>query len=574
MGALLGRSTVVTRFAFGAALILAAAAFAAPPDTRRPFPGALLIYDVKQVVVVYPAAEGKQDEVHRVSAENRARFLEKVHGIKTKVVRDDRISPEDRRDNLLLLGWENRLLGTETAPRPFQHTSRGTTLFGIAVLDPKLDLVLAHRSPYNPERSLVFWSRIDPERDRFMPLPRVGSSWAFLDDFAIVRQGMCVIDPSWPPVRSPEAEIDRTADLAAAAGREVVRRTAHFDIRFDPAVIGDDEAKAIGEIREKALARAVATLGAPGEGFRIRLVVYKDEAEKKERTGIEDATHSILDRREMHVVRRAARWAPPHEETHLVARATLGPSYLTAFYEGLALSVDGTFRSLDLALQAAILTDRNLLPPLETVLDEERLRALPDEVGFVAAGLLVDWLRATVPPESFRRLYGSTSCAPADIARAIGKSSPEASEAYKAWVSKLGESRARDLQFLKAEDEAKSRQLVGDWAGVAKAFEKALGIRPDDPQTLFNLASAELRSGAYASAESHLARLLRLPLSREQSRFVIFGHYQLGRVYDVRGKRDDALREYRKVLALEDQRDAHRLAREAIAKPVTPDQLD
>jgi tetratricopeptide (TPR) repeat protein len=542
-----------------------------PADT---YLGALSIYDLKQIVVVYPAAEGKQAEVNRLSAENRARFLEKVHGIKARVARDEGISDEDRRENLLLLGWDNRLLGTEAAPRPFQHTSRGTSLLGLNVPDPDLDMLLAHKSPYNPDRFLVFWSRIDPERDRFMPLPRVGSDWAFLADFTIVRQGMCERDPSWPPRRSAEAEIDHTPELAAATAAERVRKTAHFDVRYDPAAIGEEEARAIGEVREKALEQAAAKLGPLPAGFRIRLVVYKDEAEKKQRTGVEDATHSILARREMHVVRRAARWAPPHEETHLLARALLGPSYVTAFYEGLAIAIDGTFRSADIGLHAAVLTDRALLPPVESILDEEKLRALPDQVGFVSAGLLVAWLRAELAPGAFRGVYGTLACTPADLARALSKPEAELTGAFHAWVGKLGGAHASELAFLKAEEEAKNRQLVGDWEGVARALEKALAVRVDDPQTLFNLASAELRSGAYASAEAHLGRLLQLPLAPDQSRFAIFGRYQLGRVYDVQGRREDALREYRLVLTLPDEKDAHRLAKEAIAHPVTRDQLD
>jgi hypothetical protein len=558
----------------GIAAVAAAAAIGAARAAADAYLGALSIYDLKQIVVVYPAADGKQDDVNRVSAENRARFLEKVHGVKARVARDDRISPEDRKENLLLLGWDNRLLGTDEAPRPFQHTSRGTTFLGVTVNDPAQDLLVAHKSPYNANRFLVFWSRIDPERDRFMPLPRVGSDWAFLSDFTIVRQGMCERDPSWPPRRTDGAEIDHTGTLAAYRAAETVLKTAHFDLRYDASAIRPDEAKAIGETREKALAQAIAKLGAPPAGFRVQLVVYKDEAEKKERTGVEDATHSILSRREMHVVRRAARWTPPHEETHLVAREVLGPSYVTALYEGLAIAVDGTFRSADLGIHAAVLSDRNVLPPVESILDEEKLRALPDQVGFVSAGLLVAWLREALPADAFRRVYTTLACSPADLAKALGKPETELTPAFRAWTEKLGASHASDLAFLKAEEEARSRQLVGDWGGVARALEKALAVRVDDPQTLFNLASAELRSGAYAGAETHLGKLLGLKLAPDQSRFVIFGHYQLGRVYDVQGKREAALAEYRRVLLLPDDKDAHRLASEAIARPVTPDQLD
>ena len=46
------------------------------------------------------------------------------------------------------------------------------------------------------------------------------------------------------------------------------------------------------------------------------------------------------------------------------------------------------------------------------------------------------------------------------------------------------------------------------------------------------------------------------------------------RIYDLQGRRERALAEYRNVLELPDEHDAHRLAREAIETPVTADQLE
>ena len=58
-----------------------------------------------------------------------------------------------------------------------------------------------------------------------------------------------------------------------------------------------------------------------------------------------------------------------------------------------------------------------------------------------------------------------------------------------------------------------------------------------------------------------------------RSRFVVFGHYQLGRVLDILGRREEALAHYRAMLDLPEQHDSHTLAREAIATPVTADHL-
>jgi len=109
---------------------------------------------------------------------------------------------------------------------------------------------------------------------------------------------------------------------------------------------------------------------------------------------------------------------------------------------------------------------------------------------------------------------------------------------------------------------------------VVSALTRALKAKPDDPQTLFNLASAQIRTEAYPEAGRNLRKILSLTLAKKDSHLAVFSHYQLGRLFDVQGKRDEALVEYRKVLEMPDVRDAHRLAREAIATPVTRDHLD
>jgi len=45
-------------------------------------------------------------------------------------------------------------------------------------------------------------------------------------------------------------------------------------------------------------------------------------------------------------------------------------------------------------------------------------------------------------------------------------------------------------------------------------------------------------------------------------------------VYDLAGKREEALAEYRQVLELPDDHGAHELARQRIASPATPEHLE
>jgi tetratricopeptide (TPR) repeat protein len=116
--------------------------------------------------------------------------------------------------------------------------------------------------------------------------------------------------------------------------------------------------------------------------------------------------------------------------------------------------------------------------------------------------------------------------------------------------------------------------MANDWGGMVVALRKALQAKPGDPQTQFNLASAQMRAGDLTGAESTLKQILAAPLTPSESRFRVFAHYQLGRVYDLAGRRADAVAQYDAVLALPDEHGAHALALERKASPATREQLD
>ena len=88
------------------------------------------------------------------------------------------------------------------------------------------------------------------------------------------------------------------------------------------------------------------------------------------------------------------------------------------------------------------------------------------------------------------------------------------------------------------------------------------------------MASAQMRANDLSGAEASLKSVLAADLAPSDSRFKIFGHYQLGRVFDLAGRRDEALKEYDAVLALPDDHGAHAMARERKVKPATRAQLD
>jgi hypothetical protein len=551
------------------------------PDASKPelhrgieYRGAGAFITLPAITVVFPAGPGEPVEFNRHSAEARARWLAAVHKSKVAVVADDQLSEEQKTGNLLLLGWSNRVFDAPGLARPFKHDQEGTSFLGIHENDAGLDLLVYHRNPLNWSSFILCWSRMDPERDRFQVLPRLGSDWALYRDFGPVRQGMFVPARVWPPARDSVAEANFTSPDSFRPGGTATFESAHYRVIFDRARYTDADVSAIAEAREAAFAKAVAAIGPPPDGFRIKLYLYDDKDGKQKATGVPDPTHAVPSGREIHAIRGYALTSTAREEIHLLARAAYGPCFLTAIYEGLAISVENTVRGEDLEMFASRLRAAGKLPPLEDLLDEERFRTLPSETEAAASGALLSWLRQTYGPAGLKKIYGLADGRVAALAAALGNTEPAVAASYNAWADGRVTAHRNELDFEAAEAEAQSRRMSSDWAGMAVALRKALKAKPGDPQTLFNLASAQMRVGDLAGAEASIKSILSASLAPGDSRFRIFGHYQLGRVYDLAGRRAEALAQYDAVLALPDEQGAHALALDRKAAPATKEQLE
>lgn len=565
-------------------LILAAAPPAAPPaapdaspaELHRgtEYPAAAGFFKLPTMTVAYPAGEGDNVELNRRSAESRARWLASVYKCKVTVAADGQLTAEQKKGNLLLLGWNNRVFAPTGLTRPFSHSAQGTRFLGIVEPDAKADLLFFHRNPLNWSSYVLFWSRIDPERDRFQVIPRVGSDWAMYRDYHVVRQGMFAPARAWPPARDLYAEADHTAEAFERPGGTATIDSPHYHVTFDRAEFKDEEIRAITRTREAAYAKAVAAVGAPPKGFRILLFVYNKEDSKLEATGVGDPSHEMPATRELHLVRRVALSPSPREEIRILAREFYGPCYLTSIYDGLALSHDTLPAGQDMEMQGALLKSAGKLPDLAVLLDEERFRAYAAQTGPVGAGVFMTWLRQTYGAPGVKKMYGLADGRPAALAAALGVTEPALTASFASWADARVALRKNELAFLAAEEEAQSKRMSSDWAGMAAALRKALAAKPGDPQTLFNLASAQMRADDLSGAEGSLKAVLAAPLAPADARFKIFGHYQLGRVFDLAGRRAEALKEYDEVLALPDDHGAHALARDRKKSPATREQLE
>jgi len=536
--------------------------------------GAASFFSLGTMTVVYPAGAGEPVDLNRRSAEARARWLTAAHKNKVEVVADDQLSEEQRKGNLLLLGWNNRFFAPPGPARPYSHSDDGTVFLGLRESDKSVDLLVFHRNPLNWSSYILFWSRVDPERDRFQVLPRVGSDWAMYRDFGAIRQGMFVPARAWLPARDKLAEGDPVTEGVLRPGGTATFDSEHYHVVYDRAQFTAAEVSAIAQARETALGIAVAAIGPAPQGFRIQLFVYNVQATKQAATGVGDPTHAIPSKREIHAIRAYALSPSPREEIHILAREAYGPCFLTSIREGFALSTQNALHGEEMETHAARLRATNRLPGIADLLDEEIFRTLPTEAGAAAAGVFITWLRQTYGPAAMKKIYSLSNGSAAALATALDTTPEALSASFAAWADAKVAAHKNDLDFQAAELEAQQRHAANDWAGMVGALRKALQAKPGDPQTLFNLASAQMRAGDLAGAESSLKAILAIPLAPSDSRFRIFGHFQLGRVYDLDGRRAEAIAEYDAVLALPDDHGAHASAIERKATPATREQLE
>lgn len=536
--------------------------------------GIAALYELERVTIVYPSRPVERAETARRSAEQRASFLRAVHGMQVDVAADDRVGGANLTGDLLLLGWTNGLLGTERAPAPFTRAAGRLALGDGLQFDSGTALAFVYPSPFNPRRHLYFWSRIDPELDRFRLLPSEGSHWVVFDRFLPLAQGMWADGATWPPRRDPESERDHRPGIDSERARIGRVRKGAYDLLYDPEAIPASSIEDAGKARTEALATAARALAFTiPDDFRIQLHVYPDQDAKLRLTGVAGGVHSVPGAGELHMTVEYARTPNPHEELHLIATALYGPSYSTAIFEGIAVAAEGTYRGQDLAIHAAVLLDRDAFPTLATLLDEGALRACGDGVTFPASAMLVEWIRSIGGSDALRRVHARTWPDPATLAGDVGIPPAEIEARFRAWVRERAKSGEDDVRVMKLLEVAREQHLAGDYRGVAETLGKILAIHPDDLQTVFNLASAQMRFADYQTAEHNLQRILDASLAPGDP-LNVFGHYQLGRLYDLMGRREAALEAYRDVLALPDVHDSHRAAEDAIATPYTPERLE
>jgi hypothetical protein len=548
-----------------APLILAAVLFgptAYPAETR--YEGAAYLFNLDEVSVVYPRASGAEGERNRRSAERRAAMLEKRHGVSARVVADDDFGEEVLSGNLLLLGWDNRLMSPALVPsQVIEGKSPRRFLDAIRVGNDE-DLLFIAPSPYNSDRRLVFWSRIDPELDRFMPLPILGADWGVYRDYLPVAYGNFGQEREWPPGRDPYAESDLRGTLPS---RPVLERTDRIVLRGR---IDKAEVPAVVEARENALDRAIELVGDPGPDFVVEISVYPDADSKNEATGVADEAHAIPRKQQIHMTLRAAKSSSARQETLVVASRRIGSCVASVMCEGLGVEASLPMGPEGLPVYAAMIQRANALPTVAELLDEETFRSLMRRrLGMPAAGLLVRWIHEAGGREALEEAYRSPTLDPATLASMVGLPVALLDQTFGSWVAMIAKEGGAELDFQEAKGEAEGLAGQGVPDQAAGAYRRALEIRPGDPECLYKLAVALYEAGRPEESLEPLGRLIHSASPEGDPTWVLFAHYQRGLTYDALGRSSDAENEYRKVLELPDRFGAHEKALRALQEHET-----
>ncbi len=540
-----------------ATIVLATIALA--DAVRAQYVGAAALFGFERVTVVYATGPGADVVTSRLCAERRAAYLHAKHGVNTTVVSDAAVTPDQLQGDLFVIGWANRLIGTEQAPKPFGPVPDGRAFLGGILVREGEDLLFATASPYNPARRLVFWSRTDVEIDRLMPMPITGSDWAVFRDCTIQRQGNFEDPNAWPPKRNLYAEQDQ-ANVRGKLSAE--KKSPRYTMHYVPESYSAPQVDRVLAVREAALKKAIDLVGDPGPGFRIDLFVYPDRATKRAETDVNDPVHSVPAARALHMTPEFAESPSPHEEIHLVVRALWGPCYHTALYEGLAVALE---RGKDLDLFAAVMVDRGTLPAIASLLDEEALRAMmPDASAFPAAGLFVKWLLDQGGAARVRAVYSAKPLTVEALAAAIGDTPAGTDAAFASWVRSRTATVDPKLRYEAAIVDVDRLLAAGKTAEALASADRALALKPGDSVALLKRSTALAAVDRDAEAEAILRDLLKLPAEGPTLRFVVHAHYQLALLLDDTQRYDEARKHYDAILALPDVEGSHRAANEAL----------
>jgi hypothetical protein len=149
------------------------------------------------------------------------------------------------------------------------------------------------------------------------------------------------------------------------------------------------------------------------------------------------------------------------------------------------------------------------------------------------------------PPASGPAPSASAAARPADDLAPPKEPTAIAAAGGERDQGKLSEEDER--RFLKAMVEARGLHDKKDYAGAVKGFQGALAIAPDDPRALSELGWSALYAKDLDLAEASTKKALE---RATEAYLKASSHYNLGRIQEERGQRDEAIASYKRSLEL------------------------
>ncbi len=547
----------------------------AQQQERVPYTGIMLFLKERMdVIIVAPTMNEDRKEAGMKSCERKKAFLEKFIGTKAKIVEDQNLTEEDKGKDLIIVGKDNALLKEIWEQTPVRVTPDNFFFLGEEFNHPRDHVIFFQGSPFDETKRILVCTSISPDIDKNKPFPFSGSDWIVLRDLTYLKQGRFYAGTSLPPEADPYASMDHRENLNKYNSDLIHNESQLYDIYYPAQLMTQEEIKQALQKREEALLTILRDHNLKPLKKKIKIFCYKNKEEKQEKSGIPDPVHFLGQTKEVHMIQEALLTNKSHEDAHIVAELILSDDAGVHLAEGFAIYVDGEWKGEDLDFLTGLYLKRDRIPPLSDLLDEGQFSKLPADLSFPLIGSITKFIIDQYGINKFQRLLEHRRIDGSILKKILGLNFEQFQEKWMKDVKRKSAPLAKKISFTKHNISAQELTTQKDFQAASKELLKALEFIPDDPQTLFNLASCYMRIPKLEEAEKVLLKILSLKLSESELHFVVFGHYQLARVYDLMGKREKAISEYEKVLELPDMHDSHNLANEGLAMPATPDDFD
>lgn len=533
----------------------------------------LFLREKRDLTIVAPTLNDDLKEAGRISCERKKDFIEKYFKSNVTIIEDKNLTDDDKSQNLIIVGRDNSLLKEIWQWTPIRVTPDNFFFLSEEFVNPRDHATFVQVSPFDESKLILVSTSIEPDMDKIRPIPLIGSDWIVMQDLSTLKQGRFYAGTSLPPGADTYASYDNRENLDEFYNNLVHAESQFYEVFYSSDSSIKDKIKDGLKKRDAALSTILKEHGIKAPKKKLNIFVYKDKKEKQEISGVPDPIHFFGQKKEIHMIQDLLFVNTHHEDAHVVAELILSNDAAIHLTEGFAIYIDGKWKGEELDYVAGFFQKMDKIPPLTDLLDEGSFLKLPSDLTFPLIGSITKFIMDRYGTDKFKNLLKHKRLDDNILKKILGLDLKQFQRKWEEDIKRKTAVYAKKMSFTEHNVAAKKWTEKKDFELAAKELIKALEYIPDEPQALFNLASIYIRIPKLEEAEKVLLKLLSLKLPESESRFIVFGHYQLARVYDLKGEREKAKSEYKNVLALPDMRESHDLAEEGLARPASPEDL-